>query len=232
MPPVFILSIFPSKDNKMFEVYCRMAARFLFFVASGAMIFVMGCFTSLAVAPSPPPAVDMRNDQPMAVLPPPDAAGFTGSGSLLLKINYELLKAKNFVVIPPEKGVHVLQEMAHPAQEVSRTPGLLRRFAESIGSPIVMVPIFLDYRPQKSYISSSTSQVWQGASYEYQSLPTYYQGFSEMKVCLKMFDSEKGEVVWTAEGKGRGPSGSEERILRHLVETLKKHLPLLPEKRE
>jgi hypothetical protein len=53
-----------------------------------------------------------------------------------------------------------------------------------------------------------------------------------MKVRLKMLDSEKGALIWTAEGKGRGPSGFEERILRHLVEDLLKDLPLLPEKRE
>jgi hypothetical protein len=218
--------------NKLPVAHAKMIARLFFFTACGALIVATGCFTSLTVERSAPPTVDLSDYQPVALLPPPDVAGFPGSGALLLRRSGELLKAKNFIVTPPERGVQVLQEMNQSPQEVSRNVALLRRFGESLRSRIIIVPTFLDYRTQKSYISASTSQVWRGASYEYQSLPTYHQGISEMNVRLKMLDSEKGTVVWTAEGKGRGPSGSEERILRQLVEDLMKDLPLLPEKRD
>lgn len=209
----------------------KRGARFLFLTALGFMILAAGCFTHLTVDRAVPPAVDFKDHPPVAILPSADAPGFTGSGSLLQTTSLEILKAKNFTVTAPERSLQVLQEMKQTPEAVSRNAGLLRRFGESLSSPIVILASFLDFRTQKSYISSSTTQVWQGASYEYQSLPTYHQGICEMKVSLKMRDSEKGTVVWTAEGKGRGPSGSEQRILRSLVEDLMKDLPLLPEKR-
>ena len=189
----------------MLNARAKRGACFFFLTACGSLILATGCFTHLAVDRSAPPAVDLKDYQPVAILPSSDAPGFAGSGSLLRAATQEVLKAKNFAVTAPEKG------------------GAFR---------ITLVATFLDYRRQKSYISSSTSQVWPGASYEYQSLPTYHQGSCEMKVRLKMLDSEKGALIWTAEGTGRGPSGFEERILRHLVEDLLKDLPLLPEKRE
>jgi len=196
------------------------------------MILATGCFTHLAVERSALPGVDLKDYQPVAILPSADTPGFADSGSLLLTTSQEILKAKHFTVPPPERAFQVLQDMNQTPQEVSRNAGLLRRFGESLSSRSLLLATFLDYRTQKSYLSSSTSQVWQGASYEYQSLPTYHQGICEMRVSLKMLDVEKGTVVWAAEGKGRGASGAEKRILRQLVADLMKDLPLLPEKRE
>jgi hypothetical protein len=196
------------------------------------MLLAAGCFTPLTVDRLLPPAGEFRDDRPMAILPAADAPGFAGSGALLQTTSLEILKAKHFVVTAPERGLQALQAMNQTPEAVSRNAGLLRRFGESLNAPIIFLATFLDFRTQKSYLSSSTTKVWQGASYEYQSLPTYHQGICEMKVSLKILDSEKGAVVWTAEGKGRGPSGSEQRILRLLVEELLKDLPLLPEKRE
>ncbi len=216
----------------MLNAPTKRVARFFFLTACGVMIFAAGCFTHLAVDRSAPPAVDLKDYLPVAILPSADAPGFAGSGSLLLAASLETLQGKNFAVTAQEKSVQTLQDMKRSSQEVSRNAGLLRRFSETLRSRIILVAAFLDYRMQKSYLSSGTSQVWQGASYEYHSLPTYHQGFCEMKVNLKMLDAEKGAVVWAAEGRGRGPSGSEERILRQLVADLMKDLPLLPEKRE
>jgi hypothetical protein len=47
-----------------------------------------------------------------------------------------------------------------------------------------------------------------------------------------MLESEKGAVVWMAEGKGSGPSGSEAKILHWLMEDLMKGLPTLSPKTE
>jgi hypothetical protein len=216
----------------MLPARAKMVACFFFLTACGSMIHAKGCFTHLAVERSAPPGVDLKDYQPVAILPSADTPGFADSGSLLLTTSQEILKAKNFTVPPPERAFQVLQDMNQTPQEVSRNAGLLRRFGESLSSRTLLLATFLDYRTQKSYLSSSTSQVWQGASYEYQSLPTYHQGICEMRVSLKMLDVEKGTVVWAAEGKGRGPSGAEKRILRQLVADLMKDLPLLPEKRE
>ncbi|MBP1713870.1 MAG: hypothetical protein H6Q42_2073 [Deltaproteobacteria bacterium] len=209
----------------------KVAVWFFILTVFGFLILAMGCFTRLTVDRPAPPLVDLKDYQPVGILSSSDAPGFTGSGWLLLKASQDVLKEKHFAVTAPERSLQVLQDMNQSPEEVSRDARLLRRFGESLSSRILLVATFLNYRRQKSYISSGTSQVWQGASYEYQSLPTYHQGICEMKVSLKMLDAEKGTVVWRAEGSGRGPSGSEERILRQLVEDLMKDLPLLPEKR-
>ena len=210
----------------------KRAAWFCFLIFCGSMPLAAGCMMRLTVDRSAPPVVDLKKYQPVAILPPADAPGFAGSGALLLAASQEVLKAKNFSVTVPQRADQVLQEMNLSAREVSRDPALRRRFGEILRSRIILVPTLLDYRSQKSYISSSTTQVWQGGAYEYQSLPTYHQGFCEMKISLEMFDVEKGTAVWTAEGRGRGLSGSEGGILRHLVMDLTRDLPLLPEKRE
>jgi hypothetical protein len=202
-----------------------------FLTACGAVILETGCFTQLRVERSAPPLVDLESYQPMAVLPSADAPGFPGSGSLVVTASREVLMAKNFVLTAPERGIQAIQEMGQTPEAVSRNAALLRRFAESLGSRIVLVASFLEFRSQKSYISSGTTQVWQGGSYEYQTLPTYHQGTCEMKVSLKLLEVEKAAVVWSAQGSGRGPSGSEEAILRQLVADLLKELPILPEKR-
>jgi hypothetical protein len=210
----------------------RRFARFLFLITCGALVLAAGCMTRLAVERSTPPAADLSAYQPVAILPPPDAPGFAGSGELLFAASREALLTRNFAVTAPERADKVLQEMNLSAPEVSGDPALRRRFGEALRSRTVLLTALSDYRSQKSYISSSTTQVWHGAAYEYQSLPTYHQGICEMKISLKMLETEKGTLLWAAEGRGRGPSGTEADLLRRLVADLTRDLPFLPAKRE
>ncbi len=216
----------------MFGSPVRKSARLFLLAACGSLIFAAGCFTFLNVEPSAPPLVDLQEYQPVAVLPAADAPGFAHSGALLLAASREFLQAKRFSVADPDRVTRALWDLNRDAEDVARSAALLRRFGETLRSRTVLLATISDYRRQKSYISPGTSQVWQGAAYEYQSLPTYHQGVCEMKLSLKLLDPQKATAVWKAEGRGRGPTGSEERILRQLVEDLLKDLPLLPEKKE
>ena len=216
----------------MFSACAKWAAGLFFALSLAAALLTAGCLTRLAVDRSSPPVVDLKNFQPAAILPPADTPGFAGSGALLLAASREALKAKNFSVTAPARADQALQEMNLSAREVSREAALLRRFGQSLRARIILVATFLDLRVQRSYVSPSTTQVWHEGAYEYQSLPTFHQGVCEMKISLKLLDAENGTAVWTAEGRGRGPSGSEAGILRQLVADLTKGLPLLPEKRE
>jgi hypothetical protein len=206
--------------------------RWLWLPALAFMLLSGGCLTRLSVDRSGPPAVALEKHQPTAILPAADAPGFAGSGALLTKEAGESLAAKNFTVVAPERSLRALLEMNRSAPEVSRNPIYLRWFGDSLAARLVLLASFIDFRTQKSYVSSRTFQVWQGASYEYHSLPTYYQGMSEMKIRLKLLDPQTGGSVWESEGSARGPAGSEEEILRRLAADLLLGLPPLPGKGE
>jgi hypothetical protein len=193
------------------------------------MILAAGCFTHSAVERSAAPLVELQDYQPVAVLPPADASGFAGSGALLRTAIHEALKAKNFTVTEPARADEVVRERNLSAEEISRGAAIQVRLGEALRSRIILVATFLDYRSQRSYVSSDTSQVWHGGAYEYQSLPTYHQGVCEMKIRLKMLAVEQGTAVWTAEGRASGPGGSERELLRRLVTDLTRTLPFLPE---
>jgi len=203
-----------------------------FWVAAfGAMILISGCFSRVSVDRSIPPPVNLKDFQPAVILPIADFPAGPESGSALLRATQEVLEQKGMVLISQERVGRVLADLNQTPQGLLADPSLLLSFADTSGAKLVVAGILLDYRVQKSYISSGTSQVWQGGFYEYQSLPTYYQGTCQMKVRLQMLDARMGKVVWLAEGRGSGPSGSQERILRSLVEDLMKEIPALREKR-
>jgi len=217
------LRFYPQKFIRWFSI-----------AVCGFIFFTPGCFTRLSVDRSDPPILDLKNYQPLAILPVPDAPGYRHSGFSLQLAAEEVLKEKRFALVGQEKVVQVLTDLKQTAQGVSSDSTLLARFSAALGSKILLVGTFLYYRVQKSYISPNISEVWPGAGSlpGYQSLPTYHQGTCEIKVRLQMLESEKGTVVWMAEGKGTGPSGSETKILNLLIEDLMKDLLPLPPKTE
>jgi hypothetical protein len=170
----------------------------------------------------------------VAILPVPDAPGYRLSGFSLQLATEEVLKEKRFTLISQEKLAPVLANLNQPTQVLSSDPEMLARVRAALGSKILVVGTFLSYQELKSYISPSLTEVWPGAGSlsEYQSLPTYHQGTCTMKVRLQMLESEKGTVVWTAEGTGSGPIGSKEQVLHLLLEDLMNDLPSLPPKAE
>jgi len=214
----------PRSDRNRIRIW-------LFIAALGAFILTSGCFTHLSVDRSTPPLIDFRDYQPMAILPIADVPAHPGSGSNLQRAIQEALEKKKFVLVAPERVGQVLLDLNQTPQGLLGDPGLLARFSEASGAKLIVVGALLDYRVQKSYFSSGTSQVWEGAFYEYQSLPTYHQGTCQMKVRLRVFEAQKGAGVWLAEGRGGGPSGSREKILRSLVEDLMKAVPPLSGKK-
>jgi hypothetical protein len=199
--------------------------------AFGAWILTSGCFSRWSVDRSFPPLLNLKENQPAALLPVADFPESAGSGSNLLQATREILEKKGFALISQEKVSQALAELNQTPQGLLADPTRLPPFSDATGSKLVVVGVLLDYRTQKSYLSSGTSQVWEGAFYEYRTLPTYHQGACQMKVRLQILEAQTGRVVWMAEGKGAGPSSSREKILRALVEDLMKEVPPLREKR-
>lgn len=206
-------------------------SRWFWVAAFGAMILITGCFSRVSVDRSIPPPVNLKEFQPAAILPIADFPEGPGSGSDLLRVTQEVLEQKGIALVSQERVGRVLADLNQTPQGLLADPVLLPPFSDAAGAKLVVVGVLLDYRVQKSYFSSGTSQVWEGGFYEYRTLPTYYQGTCQMKVRLQMLDARTGKVVWLAEGRGSGPSGSQERILRSLVEDLMKPIPPLQEKR-
>jgi hypothetical protein len=229
----FIVIIFP-RGSKILRPYPQKIIRWIWIAVWAFIFFTPGCFTRLSIDRSDPPLLDLKNYQPLAILPVPDAPGYQHSGASLQLAIEEVLKEKRFTLVAQERVVQVLTDLNQTPQGVSSDPPLLARFGAVLGSKILVVGTFLSYRVQKSYIAPNISEVWPGAGSlpAYQSLPTYHQGTCEIKVHLQMLDSEKGTVVWMAEGKGRGPSGSEAKILHWLIEDLMKGLSPLPQQTE
>jgi hypothetical protein len=228
-----IVIIFP-RGSKSLRPYPQKINRWFWIALCGFIFFTPGCFTRLSVDRSDPPILDLNNYQPLAILPVPDAPGYPHSGLSLQVAAEEVLQEKRFALVGQEKVVQVLTDLNQTARGVSSDPPLLARFSAALGSKMLVVGTFLSYRVQKSYIAPNISEVWPGAGSisGYQSLPTYYQGTCEIRVRLQMLESEKGAVVWMAEGKGSGPSGSEAKILHWLIEDLMKGLPPLPQQTE
>ena len=228
-----IVTIF-SRGSKILNSSRKKFIGWFYLAACGFLFFTAGCFTRLQVDRPAPPLLDLKAHQPLAVLPVPDAPGYRYSGFRLQRATEEGLKEKNFTLVDQETLTQVFANLSQPVKDLSSDPALLARLRTALGSKLLVVGTFLSYRVQKSYISPTVTEVWPGAGSlpEYQSLPTYYQGTCAMKVRLQMLESEKGSVVWTAEGTGSGPSGSEERVLHALVEDLMKDLDPLPPKKE
>jgi len=229
----FIVIIFP-RGSKILRPYPQKIIRWIWIAVWAFIFFTPGCFTRLSIDRSDPPLLDLKNYQPLAILPVPDAPGYPHSGLGLQVAAEEALQEKRFALVAQEKVVQVLTDLNQTAQGVSSDPSLLARFSAALGSKMLVAGTFLSYRVQKSYIAPNISEVWPGAGSlpGYQSLPTYHQGTCEIRVRLKMLESEKGTVVWLAEGKGSGPSGSEAKILHWLMEDLMKGLPTLSPKTE
>jgi hypothetical protein len=223
-----------SRGSKSLKSSRQKFIGWFYLAACVSLFFTPGCLTRLQVDRPAPPLLDLKDHQPLAVLPVPDAPGYRHSGLSLQRATEDGLKEKNFALVAQEDLAQVLANLNQPAKDLSSDPALLARFRTALGSKILVVGTFLSYRVQKSYISPNITEVWPGAGPfpEYQSLPTYHQGTCAMKVRLQMLESGKGSVVWTAEGTASGPSGSEEKVLHSLIEDLMKDLDPLHLKKE
>ena len=169
----------------------------------GVLLLTPGCFTRLSVDKTAPPLLDLKNYQPVAILPIPDFRGHPGSGFNLQRMIEEGLTQKGFAVVAPERVINALMDLNQSPLSPSPNPNHLPRVGEALGSKILVVGSFLDYRLQKSYILLGHHPSLGWRLYGYQSLPTYHQGICQIRVRLQMIESEKGSTVWTAEGKGK-----------------------------
>jgi len=103
-----------------------------------------------------------------------------------------------------------------------------KKMAEKLKAGLLMIGTLPEYRVQKSRLGSQSRQAWDGESYSDQVLPTFFWGISQIRLILRLFESDTGEMVWISEGTIRASSDSAETYARKLAERLLKSLPPVP----
>jgi hypothetical protein len=101
----------------------------------------------------------------------------------------------------------------------------LRKVAERLKAGLLMIATLPEYKVQKSRMGSQSVQVWDGDSFTDQVLPTYFGGSSQVRLILRMFEPEKGELVWMSGGTIHASRDSADAYGRKLAERLLMSLP-------
>ncbi len=169
--------------------------------------------------------VDLAEHQPLALLPIQDASGHPASGSSLYPIIRDSLEKKGYNLVEEVKVIRALEEMKLTSLLLLSDRDSLKKVAERLKAGLIMIASLPEYRVQKSRLGSQSVQAWDGESYSEQVLPTYFAGSSQIRLILRMFESEKGELVWMSGGTIRASRDSAEAYGRKLLERLLINLP-------
>jgi hypothetical protein len=161
----------------------------------------------------------------LALLPVQDAPGHPGSGSNLYPIIRDSLEKKGYRLVGEVKVVSTLEEMKLTSPLLLSDRDTLKKVAERLQARLIMIASLPEYRVQKSRMGSQSVQAWDGESFTDQVLPTYFGGSSQVRLILRMFESEKGELVWMSGGTIHASSDSADAYERKLAERLLMSLP-------
>jgi hypothetical protein len=208
---------------------CRFGKKNLFILLLALIIvlFSAGCIYRLNLDRSYPLKVNLKDFQPLAVLPIRDAAGYPESGVTLYLSAQHFLAQKGYILVNPSEVARAMAELNLTPENLLSDPTALANASKLMKARLLVVGTILEYNFQKSYVNSQELQVWDGAVYQYRTLPTYHQGICQMRLRLRMLDPENGSLVWLAEGSTSGPSSSAEVLKEKLVERLLESLPSL-----
>ena len=184
-----------------------------------------GCFYRVNLEPPVSPKVDPAKYQPLALLPVQDASGHPASGSDLYPVIRDSLEKKGYNLVSESEVASALEEMKLTSLLLPADLDSLKKVAERLKARLLMIATLPEYRVQKSRLGSQSLQVWDGETFTDQMLPTYFGGSSQVRLILRMFESEKGELVWMSEGTIRASRDSAETYARKLAERLLMSLP-------
>jgi hypothetical protein len=183
------------------------------------------CLYRVNLEPPVSPKVDLAEYQPLALLPIQDASGHPASGSNLYPIIRDSLEKKGYTLVEEIKVVSALEEMKLTSLHLLSDRDSLKKVAERLKAGLLMIATLPEYRVQKSRMGSQSVQVWNGDSFTDQVLPTYFGGSSQVRLILRMFESQKGELVWMSGGTIHASSDSADAYERKLAERLLMSLP-------
>jgi hypothetical protein len=184
-----------------------------------------GCFSRVILEPAVSLKIDPREYQPVALLPLPAAPGTADAGSELYPFIRDSLGKKGYTLVKDAEVLEALEEMKlNPALLVSERHSRIR-ICERLKARLLMIGILPEYRVQKSYLGSQSSEAFDGESFSSRLLPTYFRGSSQVHLVLRIFESQKGELVWLSKGTIRASSDSAGTYSRKLADRLLQSLP-------
>ncbi len=200
--------------------------KYSFLTLAAVCLSLLGaCFYRVNLEPPVSPKVDPAKYQPLALLPIQDASGHPASGSNLYPILLDSLEKKGYSLVSQSEVASILEEMNLTPLLLLSDPDSLKKVAERLKARLLMIATLPEYREIKSRLGSQSLQMWDGQSFVEQTLPTYFGGSSQVRLILRMFESEKGELVWMSEGTIRASSDAIETYARKLAERLLMGLP-------
>lgn len=196
---------------------------FIYFI-SAILLALPGCFSRLNVAPPYSMKIDPREYQPVVLLPILSAPDHPESGAALFSFIRDRLEGKGYILVKEADVSAALEELRLTPLLLLSDPARLIEMGQRLKAKLLVIGTIPEYKVQKSQWGPYTYQVWD-QPFEYATLPTYYHGTCQIKMILRMFESEKGELVWAAEGNIRAFSASGELYAQKLAERLLQGLP-------
>ncbi len=124
--------------------------------------------------------------------------------------------------------VTTLEDMQLTSFRLLSEPDSLKRVAAKLKARLLLISTLPEYKVQKARLGSKSVELWDGESLTDQMLPTYFTGSSQVRMILRMFEAEKGEVVWRTEGTIRASRDSAAFYAGKLAERLLASLPSIP----
>lgn len=194
-------------------------------LAPALFLLLSGCFYHVNLQSPFPLKIDPRQHQPMALLPvpsPPDAPQY---GAKLTAHIRESLEEKGYILVSGEEVADALEEMKLTPLLLLSTPEPRPQVAERLKAGLLIIGTIPEYIVKKPYWGAQTFSVWNREEADSMSLPTYFQGSSQIRLILRMFESKDGSLVWMAEGTIRGSGGSAGSYGSKLAERLLEDLP-------
>lgn len=198
------------------------------FLAAAFLGLSGACFYKVNLEPPLNPKVDMAKYQPLALLPLEDAPGHPASGSDLYPILRELLEKKGYGLVSELEVAGTLEEMKLNPLFLLSDIDSLKIFAGRLGARLLLIATLPEYKVQKARVGSKSVELWDGESFTDQMLPTYFGGSSQVRLILRIFESENGELVWRSEGTIRASRESAAFYAEKLAERLLTGLPSIP----
>jgi hypothetical protein len=169
--------------------------------------------------------MDPKEYQPVALLPLPAVPGPTDPGAELYPFIRDSLEKKGYTLVKEAEIYEALEEMKlNPLLLLSDRDSRIK-LGERLKARLLMIGTLPEYRVQKSHLGSQSFETFDGESFSALLLPTYFRGSSQVHLILRIFESEKGDLVWMSEGTIRASSDSAGTYSRKLAARLLQSLP-------